>query len=242
MELDKRVNEIESELKIMKGEIKELLVDIRDLVNKNENPFCSIQSLEALKRKMPEKEECTDKQPDVTCNGENELKPAAGISESENQNSESENQNVKNSENSQKLAIPCQENPVQNIREQEIHGPEMGNFRKIDTFTLVELMRWVDYAVRTIGHNNLEELLNLYTLTGHLPKETKGIIENIAKLSIEEPAGEDEVRMNDNIMVLSQLSAILNPEDFRKNIQPFYEASSGWKGKEKEKKAGLVFN
>lgn len=232
MELDKRVNEIETELKIMKGEIKELLVDIRDLVNKNENPFCSIQSLEALKR---EKEECTDKQPDVTCNGENELKPAAGISESENQN-------VKNSENSQKLASPCQENPVQDLQKQEIHGHEMGDFRKIDTFTLVELMRWVDYAVRTIGHNNLEELLNLYTLTGHLPEETKRIIENIAKLSIEEPAGEDEVRMNDNIMVLSQLSAILNPEDFRKNIQPFYEASSGWKGKEKEKKAGLVFN
>lgn len=235
MELDKRVNEIETELKIMKGEIKELLVDIRDLVNKNENPFCSIPSLEALKREVPEKEECTDKQPDLTCNGENELKPSAGISESGNQN-------VKNGENSLKLASPGQGNSLLDFQKQEMHGPETEKFRKIDTFTLVELMRWVDYAVSTIGHSNLEELLNLYTLTGHLPEETKGIIENIAKLSIEEPAGEDGVSMKDNIMVLSQLSAILNPEDFRKNVQPFYEASSGWKGKEKEKKAGLVFN
>ncbi|AAM06451.1 hypothetical protein [Methanosarcina acetivorans] len=235
MELDKRVNEIETELKIMKGEIKELLTDIRDLVNKNENPFCNIQSIEALKLKVPEKEECVDKQPDVTCNGESGLKPAAGISEAGDQN-------VKNSENSPKLASSGQENPVQDVQKQEMNRPETENSQQIDTFTLVELMRWVDYAVRTIGHNNLEELLNLYTLTGHLPEEIKVIIKNIANLSIEEPVGEDGVSMKDNIMVLSQLSAILNPEDFKKNIQPFYEASSGWKGKEKEKKAGLVFN
>jgi archaellum component FlaD/FlaE len=233
MELDKRVNEIETELKIMKGEIKELLVDIRDLVNKNENPFCSIPSLEALKFGAPEKEECADKQPDVNCNGESGLKPAEEISESENQN-------IKNSENSQKLTSPCQENPVQNVQKQEMNRPEPESLRKIDTFMLVELMRWVDYAVRTIGHSNLKELLNLYALTGQLPEETRRIIENIANLSIEEPAEEERVSMKDNIMVLSQLSAIMNPEGFRKNIQPLYETSPGWKDKEKEKKAGLV--
>ncbi|WP_048184010.1 hypothetical protein [Methanosarcina siciliae] len=232
MELDKRVSEIETELKIMKGEIKGLLVDIRDLVSKKENPFCSIQRLEASKLKIPETEECEGKQPDVTCNGENEMKPVAGISELGNQN-------VKNSENSLKLAGSLQGNSVQDVHKQEIHRLEIG--RKIDTCTLVELMRWVDYAVRTIGHRNLEELLNLYTFTGHLPGETKEVIKNIAELSIEEPAGEDGVNMKDNIMVLSQLSAILNPEDFKKNIQPYYESSSGWKGKE-EKKEGLVFN
>jgi len=230
MELDKRVNEIETELKIVKGEIKELLVDIRDLMNKNENPFCNIQGIGALKLKVPE-EECADKQPDVTCNGESGLKPAAGISESGDQN-------VKNSESSPKLTSSGQENPVQDVQKQEMNRPETD--RKIDTFTLVELMRWVDYAVRTIGHSNLEELLNLYTLTGHLPEETKGIIKNIANLSIEEPAGEDGVSMKDNIMVLSQLSAILSPEGFRKNIQPLYETSPCWKEKEKEKKTGLV--
>jgi len=209
MELDKRVNEIETEMKIMKGEIKELLVDIRDLVNKNENPFCSIPSLETLKIGVPEKEECADKQPDATCNGD-----------------------------SLKLARPRKEKPAQNVQKQEIYRPETENFRKIDTFMLVELMRWVDYAVRTVGHNNLKELLNLYTITGQLPEETKKIIENIASLSTEEPAEEERVSMKDNITVLSQLSAILSPEGFRKNIQPLYEASPCWK--EKEKKAGLV--
>ena len=230
MELDKRVNEIETELKIMKGEIKELLVDIRDMVNKSENPFCSIPSLETLKIGIPEKEKSTDNNPTETGNEETGFKPTAEVSEFGDQI-------IKNSESFLKSARSCQENPVQNIPIKELNRPEPEKFRKLDTFMLVELMRWVDYAVRTIGRSNLEELLNLYIFTGQLPEETKGIIENIANLSIEEPAGEDKVSMKDNIMVLSQLSAILTPEDFRKNIQPLYETSLGWKEKEKEKKA-----
>lgn len=233
MELDKRVNEIETELKIMKGEIKELLVDIRDLVNKNENPFCSIPYPAQLKNTVPEKDENSDNQPAATGDGETELKPAAGVSEQERQIR-------KDNDDFQELARTSQGNSVQNIQKPEIHGPDPENFRKIDTFMLVELMRWVDYAVRTVGHNNLEELLNLYTLTGQLPEETKRIIGNIAKLSIEEPAEEERVSMKDNIMVLSQLSAVLSPEGFSKNIQPLYETVPGWKEKEKGKKAGLV--
>ncbi|AKB75369.1 hypothetical protein MSLAZ_2108 [Methanosarcina lacustris Z-7289] len=231
MELDKRVNEIETEMKIMKGEIKELLVDIRDLVNKNENPFCSISSLESLKIGVPEKGESVDNQLTETCNEETGLKPTTEVPEIGDQI-------VKNSENVLKPARSSQENPVQNIPIKELNRPEPEKFRKLDTFMLVELMRWGDYAVRTIGHSNLEGLLNLYTITGQLNEETKRIIENIANLSIEEPAGEDRASMKDNIMVLSQLSAILSPEDCKTNMQQFYENSSGWKEKEKETKAG----
>lgn len=233
MELDKRVSEVETEIKLIKGEIKELLVDIRDLVNKNENPFCNIPCTEVLKTTILEQEQSADGQSAVTVNRENELKPTAGIDMSENQI-------VKNSENFLRVDSPFQENYVKNVQKQEVHRSEPESSRKIDTFMLVELMRWVDYAVRTVGHNNLEELLNLYALTGQLPEETKKIIENIASLSTEEPAEEESVSMKDNITVLSQLSAILDPEGFRKNIQPRYETSSGWKGKEKEKKVGLV--
>ncbi len=252
MELDKRVNEIETELKIMKGVIKELLVDIRDLVNKSENPFCSIPGLESLKIGVPEKGESVNNQSDETGNEENGLKPTAEVSDFGDQIVKSNETVLKSPVSSQENPVqnipipakPIQENPVQNTPIKEINMPEPEKLRKIDTFMLVELMRWVDYAVRTIGHSNLEELLNLYTITGHLPEETKRIIENIANLSIEEPAGEDRVSMKDNIMVLSQLSAILNPEDFRRNIPQLYETSSSWKEKEKEKekKVGLVFN
>ena len=232
MELDKRVAEIETELKIMKGEIKELLVDIRDLVNKNENPFCSIPCPDALKNPTPAKDKTADNQSDVTEKEKAGCKPSAEVSEQRDQI-------VEDNEDSMKPCIPDQESSIQNAQRQEIHRTELENFQKIDTFMLVELMRWVDYAVRTIGQNNLKELLHLYTLTGQLPEETKRIIENIANLSIEEPAEEEKVSMKDNITVLSQLSAIRNPEGF-KNIQPFYETAPCRKYRRKEKKTGNV--
>lgn len=232
MELEKRVEEIETELKVMRGEIKELLVDIRDLVNKNENPFCSFPCPEALKSPAPVKDKITDNQPVRTTNEESERKPSSGISKPGNQI-------IKIDKNSLKPCIQEQETFIQNSQRQEMHGTEPEDFRKIDTFMIVELMRWVDYTVRTVGHNNLNGLLNLYTLTGQLPEETKRIIENIAKLSIENPAEEGNVNMKDNITVLSQLSAILNPEGF-KNIQPFYETAPGRKYRRKEKKTGNV--
>ncbi len=213
MELDKRVAGIETELKIIKGEMKELLVDIRDRMNSEENPFCKIrnqgaQNFEALKNEAAVEEETADQS--------KQEETMQGTLECE---------------------TPYKEVPEKGDPEKE----KKLSFRDgIDTFLLVELMRWVDYAVRTIGHRNLENLLNLYTVTGELSDEVKGIIQNIENLSTEETAEENEVNMKDNIMVISQLSAILNPEESGTRIQPIYEEKSG--GEKKEKKTELAFN
>lgn len=213
MELEKRVADMETELKIVKGEIKGLLVDIRDLVNKNENPFFNGQK-----------------------NGVSRLEAKGKGAEVENQLSTDEEKNDKYKESAQELVktifpekaleenMPRQKTPTKEIQAIE---PEI-SARKLDTFTLVELMRWVDYSIRTVGHSNLEVLLDLYSLTGPLSEETKYVIKNIANLSIEEPACEDKVSMKDNITVLSQLSAILDPREFKNGIQPLYE-DSGWR-------------
>lgn len=213
MELEKRVTDMETELKIVKGEIKGLLVDIRDLVNKNENPFFNDQK-----------------------NGVSRLETKGKGAEAENQLPSDEEKNDKNKESAQELVrtISQDDVPEENMSRQKTPTKEIQaiepeiSARKIDTFTLVELMRWVDYAIRTVGHSNLEVLLDLYSLTGPLSEETKYVIKNIANLSIEEPACEDKVSMKDNITVLSQLSAILDPKEFKNEIQPIYE-DSGWR-------------
>jgi archaellum component FlaD/FlaE len=183
MELDKKIEEFETELKVVKGEIKGLLVDIRDLVNRNENPFYNIQKY--------------------------------GVSGLETDFPEAEFENENNKEIAQESAndICPDEVPEKNKPRQEtVQAIEPENqVRKIDTFALIELMRWVDYAVRTVGHSNLRVLLNLYSLTGHLPEKAKCVIENITSLPIEEPEGKGIVNMKDNITVLAQLNAILNP-------------------------------
>lgn len=206
MELDKRVEEIETELKVVKGEIKDLLMDIRDTVNKNENPFCNGQRHGASK--LETKEKGTEKENQLPVNEE-----------------KLENEKNKEIAHEPVKTVSPDKVPEENMQRQktQMQAIETENqARKIDTFTLVELMRWVDFAVRTIGHSNLKVLLDLYAVTGQLPEEVKSIIENIANLPIEEPAGEEKVNMKDNITVLSQLNAILNPGGFRNKVQPLY--------------------
>jgi archaellum component FlaD/FlaE len=206
MELDKRVEELETELKVVKGEIKDLLMDIRDTVNKNENPFCNGQRHGASK--LETKEKGTEKENQLPVNEEK-------LENEKNKEIAHEPVRTVSPDEVTEENILLQKNQMQAIE------PE-NQARKIDTFTLVELMRWVDFAVRTIGHSNLKVLLDLYAVTGQLPEEVKSIIENIANLPIEEPAGEEKVNMKDNITVLSQLNAILNPGGFRNKVQTLY--------------------
>lgn len=220
-ELDKRVDEVETELKVVKGEIKELLVDIRDLVNRNENPFYNGQRHAFSKLETKEKETENQLPADKEKKGP-ELSsgvPGPGL------------ENEKNKEIAQE--------PVRTVSPDEVSEESMENqFQTIDSYTLVELMRWVDYAVRTVGHNNLRVLLELYAFTGQLPEEAKWTIENIANLPIDEPIGEEKVKMKDNITILAQLNAIINPGRFRSKAQPHYSSfrMEDEKGRKRKKK------
>ena len=104
MELEKRVADMETELKIVKGEIKELLVDIRDLVNRNENPFFNSQK-----------------------NGVPRLETKGKGAEAENQRPADEEKNDKNKESAQEpvRTLFPDEVPEGNIPQQKTPTKEM---------------------------------------------------------------------------------------------------------------------
>jgi archaellum component FlaD/FlaE len=245
MELEKRVADMETELKVVKGEIKELLMDIRDLINKSENPFYYNHKHRISVPENKENEIETGNQTLASNDKETDLKQSEGVLETGQKD-----RNNRKTALEPATAIP--RNPSYEVQEQKMERqknqinemkaiePEIP-VRTIDMFTMVELMRWVDYAIRTIGHSNLEALLDLYSVTGQLPEETKHVIKYIANLSIEEPACEEKVSMKDNIRVLSQLCAILNPSEFINGIQPLYE-DSGWGDEKKGSRACLQLN
>lgn len=244
MELDKRVIGLETEFKILKGEMRELLVDIRDQMNRTDNPFCKIQSQGAPKFEAPTKEiqaEGEKTEENVPVEGfENPSKvPGNSPADKDKQKRIEGNPDAINPDAIQPAwETVKQEGKTQEIPVQEL---EVSGRKDIDTPMIVELMRWVDYAVRTVGHSNLEELLNLYNVTGHLSDELKGVLQNIANLSIEEPAEESRVSMKENIVVLSHLSSILYPGKSGGRIQPIY-GETGWDGEEEDKKTELAFN
>ncbi|MCW7075356.1 MAG: hypothetical protein OCU24_05865 [Candidatus Methanospirare jalkutatii] len=51
MELMERINSLEKEIKVLKGEIKSILVDLRESMNLLGNPFASIEHLKAVSGK-----------------------------------------------------------------------------------------------------------------------------------------------------------------------------------------------
>lgn len=226
MELDKRVTGLETELKIIKGEVRELLVDIRDQMNRTDNPFCKIQNQEVPEVETPKKETPVEEEKaEEKIQGEKSPVHQGHLEKTE------ANSDVVNPDTIQAV----REAVKQEGAKQEIIQESTDSGRKeINTITLVELMCWVDYAVRTVGHNNLDELLNLYNVTGHLSDGLREVLQNIANLSIEEPAEESKVSMKDNIMVLSQLSEILNPGKSGGKSQPIC-GEAGWKGEKKTK-------
>ena len=46
-----RINSLEKEIKVLKGEIKSILVDLRESMNLLGNPFASIEHLKAMSGK-----------------------------------------------------------------------------------------------------------------------------------------------------------------------------------------------
>jgi len=92
-----------------------------------------------------------------------------------------------------------------------------------DIYTLAELMRWTDYTLKTIERGRLDELLDLYMLTGHISEGLKDTISKIADLSTHEVAEGSTPTMKDHIAAMFQLNAVLNPsESDQKAIYSIY--------------------
>ncbi|HII01847.1 TPA: hypothetical protein HA351_09465 [Methanosarcinaceae archaeon] len=266
MEIEDRVATLETEFKIIKGEIKALLLDVRETVNDMENPFRSpgqaIGNMGGMNERFAEAKDF----PAI----ENPLiKEIPAVDDIEDK-IEKENEEVSGAKalpieekftaaevKKFRLEDPDDEKPESQLEIQEMQdkipkipqepawkvpeiakGPELQEEKAekakpkeappevpkitmengINTYTLVELMRWTDYTLSTIGRKKLEEVLDLYALTGYLPDKVKDVILNIAKLSTANMAEDNQVTMTDNITVVSQLHEILSPEDSGRKI------------------------
>ncbi len=278
MEIEDRVATLETEFKIIKGEIKALLLDVRETVNDMENPFRSpgqaIGNMAGMREKLPEangfhaienpqiKEIPAAEDIEDMINEENEEVSEAKALPIEEKFSavEVKKFRLENPEDEKtESQLEIQEMPQEpapkvpkiaegpEIQEEQVEPEEaprevsritMEN--GINTYTLVGLMRWTDYTLSTVGRKKLEEVLELYALTGQLSENAKNVIMNIAKLSTADVLEDSQATMKDNITVISQLNEILNPGESGQNTQSFYDKSS--RNGEGSKQNGLSLN
>jgi len=240
MELNQKMASFESELKLVKGEVKKLLVDIREIMNNMENPFYNVQNKSAGGPSFEiNVAGGRDELPGSTTSKEREMnneevKTAGSILETV-QESDKYLRTADKPEN----GIPPdlaemlkqyeemkhrEEMPKEVPKEMPEEIPGILHENGIDIFTLTELMRWTDHTLITIGRDKLDKILDLYTLTGHLSEEVKDIVKNIANLSDQDTAEDGIATVKDHITVISHLNVILNPnESDQRVLRSIYE-------------------
>jgi archaellum component FlaD/FlaE len=211
MELIERINGLEGEVKLVKTEIKRVLIDLREAMNNLENPFANVEQLRKVKDSgSAEPEPVHETKLEVKEEKEvtEEIKPAEEIApelepEVNQVATVSAPVTAKTDKNREK-----EKEELKKLAKITGEGAE-----KIDIFTLTQLMKWADSSLSNIGKEKLDKILDLYELTGRIPKETKDLISKIEALSNVNHAKEkEEIEMKDCILAVYQLDRILTGE------------------------------
>ena len=205
MELNNKIMAIEKEVKLIKTEIKTVLVDLRETMNSYENPFVN---------PGPPVKNAGDSGIAVNPNREESVpinEPAKGpVNEPVNEPPEPYKDRLEMPPKNKLSALKRGEKnsgDIDNIDQNKLAGGT-----KIDIITLTRLMNWTDNALYTIGKDKLNAILDLYDSTGRLPKETKDVILKIEVFSTANscPPVDKAAEMKDCIDVLYHLDKIVS--------------------------------
>ena len=274
MELIERINALEGDQKLVKSEIKKVLVDLREMMNTAENPFSYLEQLKegttagVDKKRMKKLEDAMEqlkemgggngieieeeriKKLEEAMEQLKELGGGNGMDEEMIKNLEDsmeelkelgsvEVERLKNLEDAMgKLAETGTETQLQSEKPL-IHNPtaaselseigvgagigvgigigaevETGNGNGIvNTVTLAQLMQWADTALNLIGMAKLNQIVELYELTGRISREMKDTILKVAELpdAVLRPKKE-QVETKHCVIALCELDRILTGE------------------------------
>ena len=276
MELVERISALENEQKLVKSEIKKVLIDLREMMNTAENPFSYLEQLQeagvgGVDRKRLEKlEEDVKQLKEMGMDGGNEIEERIkkleetmeelkefgnGIDEEKLKNLEDDMQELKELSNAEVEQLRNLEAAIEKLAEAEtetqtqtqlqsekpiIHNPmttasaasaseSESELKKIgtgtagmgigsesaivDTVTLAQLMQWADTALNLIGAEKLNQIVELYELTGCISREMKNTILKVAELpdAVLSPE-KGHIEMRHCIIALLDLHRILTGE------------------------------
>ncbi len=192
MELTQQVATLDDELKLLKGEIKVILREIRAAVLSNNNPFTmDISALDAPAPSVPDETAATKEEappepamPELPLAG-----PAAptGL-----------------------IGPPVAPGGPPPPAQEETNASKG---QRWSILTIAGLMAWAEDAVATVGSDRFRTILELATLAELLPEDMRDVLDRLAKLA---PAGgrdkDKPINVIECVVVLHQLEAILQGE------------------------------
>lgn len=203
-----RLEKLEKEVETLKGSIKRLLLDLRETMNKLENPFVNLQSLaegNIIPQSAPQiqivptsipmgEEEKEEKQDEEVVEG---AKEEEGKIEAEVEKAE------------EKIRAPVTKQ-FERVEKVEDKIPGLKSFGdknvRLEFITLFNLMEWVHNLVSKHSYEAFKLMLEVFEFTGYIKSDTKELIMKLADL----------VKLNGSkeiLIELYKLNKVLNPSD-----------------------------
>ena len=205
MKVEEKLKALEDELKLIKGEVRQTLVDVREFLRNLETP-------PPRREDLPEIE-------DVDSPGDDGHSPT-NLSVEGNGKIPQRHMSPIKEEVSQAASGATGTSKPEPGKEPEGKQPEPQERRQPEDATLevgqptaqvnllANLIRWVSVARREIGHERLATFLDVYGISGHLCPEVREVILQLAEVTAEELAEGDDAHVWSRLLL--ELHGILS--------------------------------
>ena len=230
MSLERKIETIEGEMGVMKGEIKQTLVDLREFIMRQGSPFASAEAGPAvgapptdLQRLLREARESVREEASAGLRSEVEALRREAESLSTDDPATGSGEDVAaTAATEEPLPPPAQQPAAERGPEQprvvriQQTAPAAGQetervsisaaadmdpaFGPLDANLLTNLMRWVGGVKRRLGASQLTGFLEMYKLTGHLPPVMEKLIYHLAELDALPDESYDQIFTLDDLM------------------------------------------
>lgn len=212
MEINAKIASLEDDIKVLKGEVKTILKEIRTALLSQSNPFAAGSGGPIFKpQERPTKPSDLDSEPETEEEAETPAEAAAPVPE----------------EATPPPAVaPVPEEaappPASRVAPPQAGAPISAPqplpaepAPRWSLMTIASMAAWAEDAAATLGSQRLQIILDLAEFAGLVPEELKEALLRLTKLGKSKGAGgEDGVAsVNQSLVVLRQLEAILQGED-----------------------------
>ena len=223
MELIDRINALEGEINLVKSEVKKVLVDLCEMMNTTENPFAHLEQFRLMggggvdEERLKSLEEAVEELKEFG-GGEGideerigKLEEAMEQLKEMGKNLEAAIEKLAETEKrSEKPLIHNQAASESKLNEIGMGVRERYGTEIVDTITIAQLAQWADTTLNLIGVEKLNQIVELYELTGRISKEMKDTIFKIAELPDAVLSPEKEhIETKHCIIALCELDRIL---------------------------------
>ena len=201
MDMTKKVQQLEDEVKLLKNEVHQTLLDIK------ESLVSGATYQQPPSSPAPAEPPTTPPKFEVPVQEE---EPAPRVERREREEEPEMSQAEVRTEEKMDYVPSFVEHRVP----REEPGPSRrkadgdGDSRRIDLATLATLGNWADRSARRIGRERVEAILDVYQVTGYLPQNLKEVLLRLLALD-NAPVNEEEISLRDCITVLLELNGIV---------------------------------